>query len=51
MNILESDYRQVNIRLTDAEIAAVRDITKVDAIAPAVVSIIRKVIEQSNNCR
>ena len=43
----EEDYRQVNIRLTTAEIEAVRDITKVDAIAPAVVAIVRKAIEQS----
>lgn len=42
----EEDYRQVNIRLTPAEIEAVRDITKVDAIAPAVVAIVRKAIEQ-----
>lgn len=38
------DYRQVNIRLTEAEIAAVRDITKVDALGPAVVAIVRKAI-------
>ena len=47
MNTPEEEYRQINIRLTDAEIAAVRDLTKVDAIAPAVVSIVRKAIEQS----
>lgn len=38
------EYRQVNIRLTEAEIAAVRDITKVDALGPAVVAIVRKAI-------
>lgn len=43
----EEDYRQINIRLTPAEIKAVRGITKVDAIAPAVVAIVRKAIEQS----
>lgn len=43
----EEDYRQVNIRLTPTEIKAVRDVTKVDAIAPAVVAIVRKAIEQS----
>lgn len=43
----EEDYRQVNIRLSLSEIKAVRDITKVDAIAPAVVAIVRKAIEQS----
>lgn len=42
----EEDYRQINIRLTPAEIKAVRDITKVDAIAPAVVAIVRKAIER-----
>lgn len=47
MNTHEEEYRQINIRLTDAEIAAVRDLTKVDAIAPAVVSIVRKAIEQN----
>ena len=45
MNTPEEEYRQVNIRLTDAEIKAVRNITKVDAIAPAVVSIVRKAID------
>lgn len=39
------EYRQVNIRLTQAEIDAVRNLTKVDAIAPAVVSIVRKAID------
>ncbi len=46
MNTPEEEYRQVNIRLTQAEIEAVRNLTKVDAIAPAVVSIVRKAIEQ-----
>ena len=40
----EEETKQVNIRLTDAEIAAVRELTKVDAVAPAVVSIVRKAI-------
>ncbi len=44
----EENSRNVTIRMTDAEIAAVRDITKVDAIAPAVVSIVRKVIEKES---
>lgn len=43
----EEDYRQINIRLTPAEIKAVRDITKVDAIAPSVVAIVSKAIGQS----
>ena len=46
VNIRQEEYKQVNIRLTQAEIDAVRDLTKVDAIAPAVVSIVRKAIEQ-----
>lgn len=46
MKTPEEDYRQVNIRLTDAEIEAVRKLTKVDAVAPAVVSIVRKAIEK-----
>ena len=49
MNTPEEEYRQINIRLTDAEIEAVRDITKVDAVAPAVVSIVRKAIEEKKN--
>lgn len=44
----EENSRNVTIRMTDAEIAAVRDITKVDAIAPAVMSIIRKTIEKES---
>ena len=47
MNKQDEDYRQINIRLTPAEIESVRDLTKVDAIAPAVVAVIRKAIEQS----
>lgn len=46
MNTPDEEYKQVNIRLTPAEIEAVRNITKVDAIAPAVVAIVRKTIEQ-----
>ena len=48
MNSNEEETKQINIRLTDAEIAAVRNITKVDAVAPAVVSIVRKEIERHN---
>lgn len=36
------------IRFTDSEIAAVRDLTKVDAVAPAVRSIVLKAIEDSS---
>lgn len=32
--------------VTDDEAAAIRDITKVDALGPAALSIIRKVIEE-----
>ncbi len=42
----EEEYRQINIRLSDEEIACVRDIVKVDAVAPAVVSIVRRAIEE-----
>ena len=41
----EGEYRQVNIRLTEAEIAAVRDVTKVDALGPAVRSLVLKAVE------
>ena len=45
MNEHEEEYRQVNVRFTEAEIAAVRDITKVDALAPAVRAVVLKAIE------
>ena len=48
MNTEEENSRNITIRLTDAEIAAVRDLTKVDAVAPAVVAIVRKVIEKES---
>ena len=44
--INEDQIRIISIRLTDAEIKAVQDLSKVDAIAPAVVAVIRKAIEQ-----
>lgn len=47
MNTPEEEYRQVNIRLMESEIEAVRNLTKVDAVAPAVVSIVRKAIEEA----
>ena len=37
--------RDIAISITEREIAAVRDITKVDAVAPAVLAIVRKAIE------
>lgn len=43
---MEDEKQQVNIRLTAEEIAEVRNITKVDALAPAIVAIIRKEIER-----
>lgn len=43
---MDDEKQQVNIRLTAEEIAEVRDITKVDALAPAIVAIIRKEIER-----
>lgn len=42
----EENVRLIGIRLTENEIKCVREITKVDAIAVAVVAIVRKVIEQ-----
>lgn len=41
----EEKPRLIGIRLTDAEIKAVQDLTKVDAIAPAVVAVVRRAIE------
>lgn len=46
MNNTSEECRQISIRLTDNEIKCVREITKVDAIAVAVVAIVRKAIEQ-----
>lgn len=43
----EESVRFIGIRLTDAEIKAVREMSKVDAVATAVVAIVRKAIEQS----
>lgn len=43
------EYRQVNVRFTAEEIAAIRNITKVDAIAPAVVAIVRQRIDDEKN--
>ncbi len=37
--------RDITVSFTEAEIAAVRDITKVDAVAPGVVAIVRRAIE------
>lgn len=47
MNNTSNETRIISIRLTDAEIKAVQDLSKVDAIAPAVVAVIRKAIEQN----
>lgn len=44
----EYEYRQINLRLKDEEISAVREITKVDAVATAVVAIVRKAIAEHN---
>lgn len=46
MNNTSEECRQISIRLTENEIKWVREITKVDAIAVAVVAIVRKAIEQ-----
>lgn len=43
----EEPSKQITIRLTDSEIEDVRDLTKVDAVAPAVVSIVRKAIAKA----
>jgi len=39
------ERRPYTILLTDTEVAAVRDMTKVDAVAPAVVAVVRKAME------
>lgn len=46
MSNTSEECRQISIRLTENEIKCVREITKVDAIAVAVVAIVRKAIEQ-----
>ena len=45
-NESEDKVRLIGIRLTENEIDAVQELTKVDAVAPAVVSIVRKFIDQ-----
>ena len=40
------EKRDITISLDSDEIAAVRDITKVDAVAPGVVAIVRKTTEE-----
>jgi hypothetical protein len=46
----EEEYKQVNIRLKDEEIAAIREITQVDAVATAVVAIVRqKIVEHKKS--
>ena len=42
----EKPKRDYTIRLDDDEVAAIREMTKVDAVAPAVVAIVRTAIEQ-----
>lgn len=42
------ERKPYTILLTDSEVAAVRDMTKVDAVAPAVVAVVRKAIEAEN---
>ena len=44
----DDNMKPYAIRFSDSEIAAVRDITKVDAVAPAVRSIVLKAIEDSS---
>lgn len=51
MNEHEEEYRQVNVQFKEAEIAAVRDITKVDALAPAVRAVVLKAIEAAGGTK
>ena len=44
MKTQEEEYRQYNIRLSDNEVAKIRDITKIDPVATAVVAIVRRFI-------
>ena len=46
MNSKEETMKTYAIRFTDSEVESVRDITKVDAVAPAVRSIVLKKIEE-----
>lgn len=41
----QATKRDVSIRLDDTEIACIHDMTKVDAVAPGAVAVIRKAIE------
>lgn len=46
MNITEDALKTYAIRLTNSEVAEIRDMTKVDAVGPAVRSIVIKEIER-----
>ena len=45
----ENERKPYTIQLSDGEVAAVREITKVDAVAPGVVAIVRTAIEKHNS--
>ena len=47
----ENERKPYTIQLSDGEVASVREITKVDAVAPGVVAIVRTAIEEFNNSR
>ena len=46
MNTPEETLKTYAIRFSDSEVADIRDITKVEAVAPAVRSIVLKEIEK-----
>lgn len=46
MNTTENALKTYAIRLTNSEVAEIRDMTKVDAVGPAVRSIVLKEIER-----
>ena len=50
-NNKERKQRDITIRLWDDEIADVADITKVDAVAPGVVAIVRTRIEEHRKAK
>lgn len=51
MNTPEEKKTSVQFFVDDEEAAAIRDITKVDALGPASLSIVRKAIEAHNGAK
>ena len=51
MNSNEEEMKPYQIRFNDTEVTKIRDITKVEAVAPAVRSIVLKKIEETEQMK